>query len=86
MCKLNAIQQIIAAAYAGGEFAGINTVEDAENCGDTLFLFLLQETDEQEDCDSIEEGIRRLAQATKDIESCLREATSAADHMRSGAC
>lgn len=43
MTKLNDIQRWVADTYDYGEFAHVESLEDAKQVGDTLFLFLLYE-------------------------------------------
>ena len=70
MNEFNKTQQIIADSYAGGEFSHLNDADRVDDCGDGLFAFLMRETADPE-CDSVEEGARRLRQAVGDISGCL---------------
>lgn len=45
---LNKTQQMVADLYCGGDMTHIKSVEEAEDCGDTLFLFLLREAEDAE--------------------------------------
>ena len=40
---LTPLQRLVAEHYCGGEFAHIETQEEAEDCGDTLFSFVIRE-------------------------------------------
>ena len=68
---LNKPQQIAVETYIGGEFGHVSTVEEAENVGDTLFLFIMRELSDEEDCDSIDEAIQRLERSQADIQKVL---------------
>lgn len=75
---LNPSQRAIAAAYAGGDFVGLlDLSSEAEyraaldECGDTLFKFLMIETACAEDCDSATEAVSRLERAIEDIGGAL---------------
>ncbi|HET6525042.1 hypothetical protein [Sphingopyxis sp.] len=74
---LNPFQQICTAAYSEGDFAHIESAEQARNVGDPLFAFLLAELASSEGCDRREEALRRLEMATADI----RRVIDAIDQM-----
>lgn len=59
-------QQIVAASYVGGEFAG-HSPADISDCGDTLFTFLMTELSVKEDCSGFEEAISRLDTAIREL-------------------
>lgn len=59
-------QQIVAATYVGGEFAG-HSPADINDCGDTLFAFLMTELSAKEDCSGFEEAISRLDTAIREL-------------------
>ncbi|HEX7855003.1 MAG TPA: hypothetical protein VF503_15040 [Sphingobium sp.] len=64
---LNPIQRICADTYAEGDFAHVETLDDAREAGDTLFTFLMIELSSPEGCDSDEEAARRLEMAIDQI-------------------
>lgn len=68
---LNPYQRLAADTYAGGEFSHIQHEDEATDVGDTLFLFLIRELDD--DCDSWEEATNRLQRARDDIDGVLSE-------------
>lgn len=68
---LNKPQQIAVETYIGGEFGHVSTVEEAGNVGDTLFLFIMRDLSDEEDCESIDEAIQRLQRAQADIEAVI---------------
>lgn len=68
---LNSYQRRCVAVYGGGDFAHVTSIDEARECGDTLFLFLMIELSDQEGCTSIPEAARRLEQAQCDIQSVL---------------
>lgn len=43
---LNHLQEVIAAFYCNGDLSHVKSMEDAEACGDTMFLFLLREAND----------------------------------------
>lgn len=57
---LNPMQERIAKLYCGGDMDHVQSIEEAENCGDTLFLFLLREA---HDAESLEEFLGMLDSA-----------------------
>ena len=67
----NKEQQVIVRAYAGGEFAHIQSEDEAANCGDTLFEFLILESSGTEDCDSFDTAKARLSRAMNEIQGCI---------------
>lgn len=75
---LNAFQKTAARAYGDGDYAhiaDIATTQEAdaeiEDCGDTLFRFVMVELRSSEDCDSKEEALRRLEKAIADIQGVI---------------
>ncbi len=68
MSVFNPYQDAAKKTYWGGEFSHVNSTTEAEDVGDTLFLFLMRELSSSEGCDSPEEAIRRLDKAITDLE------------------
>ena len=68
MDKFNEFQEVAKKAYAGGEFAYVTTMEEAEGVGDTLFLFIMREIATGEGCENLHEAVGRLNIAISDIE------------------
>lgn len=68
---LNPFQRACTTVYAGGDFAHVETIEQAQTMGDTLFTFLMIELATSEDCDSRDEAIRRLEAAISDVEQVI---------------
>lgn len=74
--RLNAWQTAVARTYGAGDYAylaqqgGISS-EDLETCGDTLFRFLMVELADSEDCDSLEEAIRRVVKAHDQLDEAV---------------
>ena len=64
---LNPFQRICAVAYGEGDFAHIESIEEAHDLGDPLFAFLIAELASSEGCDCREEALRRLEMAAADI-------------------
>ncbi|KAB2855859.1 MAG: hypothetical protein F9K41_07970 [Sphingopyxis terrae] len=64
---LNPFQLICAQTHGEGDFAHIDSMEQARDVGDTLFAFLMIELSSSEGCESREEALRRLDMATADI-------------------
>ena len=65
---LNAFQRTCAEIYGDGDFATVQTIEQARATGDTLFTFLMVELGSSEGCDSRDEALRRLDMASTDIQ------------------
>lgn len=47
------------------------TPKDCENCGDTLFSFIISELDEKEDCGSWEEALKRMNKAQSQVQGVI---------------
>jgi hypothetical protein len=66
--QLTPWQRIVADNYGGGDFAHIQNIKDVKALkGDTLFLFLMVELDPKEDCDSLQEALRRVHTAQAEV-------------------
>ena len=61
-------QQAIIEHYANGECSGITTMEEAEEYGDGLLVFLLRESAETEDCSSFSDVLDRILCAVSQLE------------------
>lgn len=69
MKTLNANQKKVTLQYDDGEYKHVKNIEDAEGCGDTLFLFLLREAGDAGDdpaefrrmLDTVIDQLQRLA-------------------------
>jgi hypothetical protein len=46
--ELNPLQQRVSKHYEGGEFVGTESMTNAKELGDTLFVFCLNEADDAE--------------------------------------
>jgi len=73
---LNASQKQIARSYGGGDYAhfaekGAFRAADLDTCGDALFRFLMVELADSEDCDTLEEAIRRCESARQQIDDAI---------------
>jgi len=64
--ELNEVQKKIGELYCGGDLSHVSNMDDAENCGDTLFLFLMRES---EDVSKPEEFLERLRNACDQLEA-----------------
>jgi hypothetical protein len=64
---LNPFQLLCAQTYGEGDFAHIESVEQARDVGDTLFVFLMIELSLSEGCESTDEALCRLEIAKADI-------------------
>ena len=72
--------QIIARdSYADGEFAHVESIEDAKKVGDTLFEFLMIELAPSEDCDSKQEALHRIETAIRQLETVRNEMEASID-------
>lgn len=66
--KLDKFQRIVALAYEGGEYSWMKREEQVRQSGDGLFIFLISEIAQHQDCDSVEEAIRRLDTITREVQ------------------
>jgi hypothetical protein len=64
---MNKFQRTAADVYAGGDFAYVEFIDPNAVYGDTLFTFLMSELSDNEDCEDLEEAIRRLHLAENQI-------------------
>ena len=74
--QLNDWQKAVARTYGDGDYGhfeveGKISDDDLEQCGDTLFAFLMLELSDAEDCDSSEEAIRRLESARRQLDEAI---------------
>lgn len=69
---MDQFQKAVAEAYAGGEFncdEVLDLVKNSpEDIGDGLFIFLMSEISEDEDCDSFEDAVKRLETIIRQVE------------------
>jgi len=66
--QLSPIQRAILRIYdKDGDFSGVESLRDAEQCGDGLLLFLLKET---ADCEK-SEALHRLRCAWRDLDNLI---------------
>lgn len=79
---LNAFQRACADIYGSGDFAHVQSLEEAREAGDTLFTFLMTELASGEGCDSAAEAARRLEMATADIQGVAEAIQSAGSSAR----
>lgn len=73
---LNDWQRAVARTYGDGDYGyfeadGKISDDDLEQCGDTLFIFLMRELSDAEDCDSSEEAIRRMESARRQLDDAI---------------
>lgn len=73
---LNAWQRAIARSYDGGDYSyladqGEVSRDDLAGCGDTLFEFQMVELADSEDCDTLEEAIRRVGRAREQLDAAI---------------
>lgn len=69
--SLNRFQRLVVENYGGGDYAHFTDPLEAEDAGDTLFLFLMRELDD--DCqDDLDEALRRLTAARLDLQELER--------------
>lgn len=74
--RLNTWQMAIVRTYGDGDYAyladrGNISSSDLEDCGDTLFRFLIVELANSEDCESLEEAIRRVGRARDQLDDAI---------------
>jgi hypothetical protein len=81
VAEFNAAQQVVLKNYGGGDYAErFNDMDDLGNVGDTLFLFLMRELADSEECDTLEEAQRRVDIALGDLQA-VRDALSEAEQV-----
>lgn len=73
---LNDCQRAVARTYGDRDYAhfdvdGAISDDDLDQCGDTLFVFLMLELSDAEDCDSSEEAIRRMESARRQLDDAI---------------
>ena len=73
---LNDWQKAVARTYGDRDYAhfdvdGAISHDDLDQCGDTLFVFLMLELSGAEDCDSSEEAIRRMDSARRQLDDAI---------------
>jgi hypothetical protein len=68
---LNEFQKMASKVYGGGDFAHVESMDEVNEAGDTLFRFIMIELGEGEDCDSIDTALSRMRMARDDVESVL---------------
>lgn len=64
---LSRYQRIAADAYDDGAHSHVTSIEDAREVGDTLFVFLMAELAESEDCEDLDTAIRRVETAINQL-------------------
>lgn len=67
----NPFQRACAQHYADGDFAHVETLDQARDQHDTLFTFLMIELASSEDCDSRAEAVRRVDMANDNLREVL---------------
>lgn len=77
------MQVAVASTYGGGDYAHLADNEhwrhDIEDCGDSLFRFLMIELSDAEDCDSRELAEKRICMAIDDLQGALAEVCAMED-------
>lgn len=68
--RLTPLQAMVATHYQGGEFDHIETQDDAQNVGDGLFTFCINEAGDASDMDEL---IRMLNRAIDQLRSLVGE-------------
>lgn len=73
---LNAWQKAIARTYDNGDYSYLAeqtevSREELANCGDTLFVFLMIELSDQEDCSDQDDAVRRVARARDQLDGTI---------------
>ena len=64
---MNIAQKILVDNYAGGEFSHVETEEEANEVGDSLFSFLFIELSDEQDCESLSDADRRMRIVMDDL-------------------
>lgn len=65
---MNIFQRIAADTYGDGDFSYIANSAQAQNIGDSLFTFIINELSTDEGCEDRETALARLDTAIRDIQ------------------
>lgn len=71
LSDLNKQQKIAVESYALGDFSHVDSLHDAEGVGDTLFLFIMRELSDDEDCESMDAAVKRMKNAMSEIQRLI---------------
>jgi hypothetical protein len=69
--EFNQAQKTALRFYDEGSFEGVTSVEEVEEAGDTLLVFILRELDSSEDCDTMGEAVRRMETAQAQLRGVI---------------
>lgn len=81
MTEFSPWQKLIAENYGGGDYAHVEKLDGCRDVGDTLFAFLMIETDPKEGCTDWIEAGRRVAAARREIEELEKLFTMHAPYL-----
>jgi hypothetical protein len=73
MSLLTPLQRHVADHYDGGEFAHVQTVEDAEAVGDTLFTYCIWEAGDASDADEYDAMLHRAIDQLRSVRNELKD-------------
>lgn len=71
--ELNEFQKQTLENYANGDFSHITTQQELDECGDSLFRFLMVELSTSEDCTDVETACQRVETAIRELNSVLQD-------------
>lgn len=66
--ELNEVQRAVAEHYCSGDFAYMTTLQEVEESGDTLFIFLIKECAPSEGCEDVAEAMHRVENSIHELE------------------
>jgi hypothetical protein len=70
---LSALQRHVADHYEGGEFIHVQTVEEAEAVGDTLFVYCIREAGDADDADEYDAMLHRAIDQLRSVRNELKD-------------
>lgn len=77
---MNRWQKAVCETYGHGDYRHYRNnprwKSAVEDCGDTLFRFLMTELSDSEDCEDAETALQRLEAARDDIDQAIRDVTA----------
>lgn len=74
-------QRLIADTYGDGDYQHVQTLEECRDVRDTLFTFLMIETDPKEDCGDWLEALRRVRTSMSQLEELYEKLRNEAPYL-----
>jgi hypothetical protein len=70
--KLTKSQQEVARWFSNGEFSHVTTVEEARTCGNSLFMYLIAESEDVEDYDELRMRVKSAIDSLNAVYLCIQ--------------